>query len=340
MLIVGAIIGAGFATGKEISSFFGSPAPPLIALAVGLCLFLLCFGFCLLGSVLKAKDFADVNKKLLKKFGYVADFFLVLNSLIVLSAMLSGMDSLLNGVIPLSPLYSTFSGVICTLIVSKGLKSVINSRLLLAPVMVIIILAICLLNFGDTSPYLITSKSLGGAITYVCMNIMLACTALVGVNEKPKTIFWASLIAAFIMTMLMLFIIFALNGSDVADDDMPLIKLASESKLTYYPFLFAVAASIFTTMTTAMNGLTDFLGKKLDNVAAPCALILGLIVSNLGFAGVINYLYPIIGAAGIIYVVLCLTASVSNRNLFHCGNDEIHDARKQTKNNRRRHDKV
>ena len=235
--------------------------------------------------------------------------------------MLSGMDSLLNGVIPLSPLYSTFSGVICTLIVSKGLKSVINSSLLLAPVMVIIILAICLLNFGDTSPYPITSKSLGGAITYVCMNIMLACTALVGVNEKPKTIFWASLIAAFIMTMLMLFIIFALNGSDVADDDMPLIKLASESKLTYYPFLFAVAASIFTTMTTAMNGLTDFLGKKLDNVAAPCALILGLIVSNLGFAGVINYLYPIIGAAGIIYVVLCLTASVSNRNLFHCGND-------------------
>ena len=340
MLIVGAIIGAGFATGKEITSFFGSPASPVAAVVVGVGLFLLCSGFCLLGTALKAKDFTEANKKLLKKAGVVADIFLAFNSLIVLSAMLSGMDTLLNDVFPLSPLYSAFSGVLCAFVVSKGMKSVIGSSLFLAPVMVIIILAVCVLNFGDSHIYPVNLKSIGGAIVYVSMNIMLACTTLVGINEKPKTILWASLIAACVMTALMLAIIFTLNGSDAAGSDMPLMQLASKSKFTYYPFIFAVAASIFTTMTTAMSGLSNFLQNKLGEIAPPCALILGLLVSNLGFADVINILYPIIGILGVLYIVLCLAASVFNRRLFYCGDGKIHYSGKKTKNNGRSHNKV
>lgn len=319
MLIVGTIIGAGFASGKEITAFFGQNISPFVAPVVGLGIFLLCYLFCTIGRIFKSRDFGEVNHKLLGKLHVVADAFLLLNSLIVLSGMLSGMDSLFGEIFPIAPAYSIISGVLCAVIVAKGLKGLLSGNSVIVPFIILFIILVCCFNIGKPNfSFSFGPFTIPAVIIYVCMNIMLACTVLTTVDEKPKTVFWASLIAALIMTALMLVIILTLNNSDV-NSDMPLITIASStSKILYYVAVAAVATSVFTTMMTAMSGLTTWLtpltGDKRFAVAV--SLVAGLIVSNLGFNNVVAYLYPLIGIVGLIYVILCTYFLVKKSSAF------------------------
>lgn len=314
MLIVGTVIGAGFATGKEITAFFGKQISPFVALFVGLGLFVLCYMFCTIGRIFKCRDFGEVNRKMLKRTHFIADAFLLLNSLIVLSGMLSGMDSLFSPLLPIAPAYSIISGLLCAVIVAKGLKGLLGGNSIIVPFIILFIVLVCCFNIGASSVPKLRLSSIPAAIIYVCMNIMLACTVLTTVNEKPKTIFWASLIASVIITVLTLLIILTLNGNDT-NADMPLIAIAARSKLLYYASIAAVATSIFTTMMTAMSGLSSWIKELVgSNVfSVIISLIAGLIVSNFGFANVVSYLYPVIGFFGLIYVVLCMKYLVKKR---------------------------
>ncbi|MCH5164342.1 MAG: hypothetical protein J1F36_04930 [Clostridiales bacterium] len=332
MLIVGTIIGAGFASGKEISSFFGSNISPLVAPLVGLGIFLLCYLFCTIGRVFSSRDFGEVNQKLLGKLHVIADAFLLLNSLIVLSGMLSGMDSLFNSIFPIAPAYSIISGVLCAIIVAKGLKGLLKGNSIIVPFIILFIVLICCFNIGQPNfSFAFKPFTVPAIIIYVCMNIMLACTVLTTVDEKPKTVFWASLIAALIMTALMLLIILTLNGSET-NSEMPLITIASStSKVLYYVAVAAVATSIFTTMMTALSGLSGWLTPLTGNkhFAVAVSLIAGLIVSNLGFENVVAYLYPVIGLVGLIYVILCAyflaKKSFAFKKPFGKRNRKVHD---------------
>lgn len=336
MLIVGTIIGAGFATGKEIVAFFGSGISPLVAPVVGVGIFLLCLLFCTIGRMFKSPDFGEVNRRLLGKLHVVADAFLLLNSLIVLSGMLSGMDSLLDPIFPIAPAYSIISGILCALIVAKGLKGLLSGNSVIVPVIIVLIVLICCFNIGKPSFSMAFKPfTVPAAVIYVCMNIMLACTVLTTVNEKPKTVFWASLLAAVVMTVLMLLVILTLDSHDVSSD-MPLVAIAKSSPFLYYAAVAAVATAIFTTMMTAMSGLSSWLTELTGNLrfSVVVSLIAGMIVSNLGFENVVAYLYPLIGAFGLVYIVMCLLSLLKSRatfkKFFGKRNRKVHSGGKQT----------
>ncbi len=334
MLIVGTIIGAGFASGKEISSFFGK-ASPFVALVVGIGIFLLCYLFCTIGGMYKSHDFGEVNQKMFGKLHVMTDIILLLNSLIVLSGMLSGMNSLFNPIIHIAPTYSILSGVLCAVIVAKGINGLLKSNSVIVPFIILFIALVCCFNIDlpiSWQPFGILT--LPTSIIYVCMNIMLACTVLTTVDEKPKTVFWASLIAALIMTALMLLIILTLNNSDISSD-MPLIAIAANtSKVLYYIAVAAVGTSIFTTMMTALSGLSSWLAPLTgERFAVIASLILGLTLSNLGFNNVVSYLYPVIGIIGFIYVVACVAVVLKRspfKNPLYKRHAEIHNCGKKT----------
>lgn len=340
MLIVGTIIGAGFASGKEISSFFGEKISFWVAPLTGLGIFALCYLFCTIGRICKGNDFGEVNQRLLGKVHVVADFFLLLNSLIVLSGMLSGMDSLFSPLLPIAPAYSIISGILSAVIVAKGISGLLKGNSVIVPFVVVLIVVVCCFNIGKPS-FLFAFKpfTLPAVIVYVCMNIMLACTVLTSIDEKPKTVFWASLIAAVIMTILMSLVIFALNNSDVSTD-MPLVSAASKNKPLYFVAIAAIAAAIFTTMMTALGGLSSWLAPLTGDkkFSAAVSLVAGLIVSNLGFENVVAYLYPVIGLAGAVYIVLCIfflaKKSSAFKQFFDKRHGKIHDRRKKAQNHR------
>jgi len=311
-------VGAGFASGREIVSFFGDYPSIFIAPIVGAVFFLGCILFLSVGLKVKAHNITQANLLIMGNKHIVADIFLLFNGVVMLGGMLAAMNSLFDMVLPLSPLYAVLAGVLCAVLVARGLKGLLKSNAILMPIVVIIMIV--------TSVLAITRGGSGGGdrpiffaptlfnfpmiLIYMSMNMMLASTVLVSVHTFSKRqIVTASTIASITMTCLMGVLIWALNSSSDYLTPMPLLSMAMTSgAVLFYFALAAIAVSIFTSMMTAMVGLDSWLkpvvGGKWYSIVL--VLIAGLILSMLGFETVVAFLYPVIGLLGLVYIVWCI----------------------------------
>ena len=353
-LIIGTIIGAGFASGRELVSFFGSDISPFVAPLIGVAIFALSVVFLYIGSKLKSSNVSEVNRRIAGRCHVLVDSFLLVNNFIVLAGMLAGMDSLFSLVLNISPVWAIVSGVLCVFVVTKGIKGLLNCNSIVVPLIIVSLIGICAFSLHSGTVYGSAGFSCKTAITliaYVCMNMMLASTVLTTVGDmSKKQIFISSGIAAAIMTALILLLILALSGNPITSADMPVLELAKRiSPFVFGLILIVIAVSIFTTMLTAMSGLADWFCAIFGNRLYSCVfvLLIALSLSNLGFSGVVSYLYPVISVLGVIYTVMCLVyvlraSSLSKPfcKLFNKRNAEIHDGGKNTKNKRRSHHKV
>lgn len=339
MLIVGAVIGAGFASGREIISFFGNHISLWIAPACGLGYFIFNSLFLYLGSIVNKSNISEANKAIMGKFHFIADFFLLFNSLIVLSGMLAGMDSLFAEFIPLKPLFSVLSGIVCAFITVKGINGMIKVSNLIVPVIIVSLLALGIINIefpltisGDFKVY--------SLIIYIAMNLMLASGFFITLQEKnKKIILFSSLLSSVILTILMALLILALNNVGEYGD-MPTLSLCGSSTALKIIITATIAVSIFTTMLTAMSTLYSWLYATVKSKVFSVTLILtaALTVSFLGFSNVVAYLYPIIGFAGLIYMFCCgffvlkrsRLSSLFDNLLFNKRHRKIHKRSKNT----------
>ncbi len=353
MLIIGTIIGAGFASGRELVSFFGNRISPFTAVLCGLAIFALSVVFLFIGSKLKSTNVSEVNRRLAGRAHVVVDSFLLVNNFIVLAGMLAGMDSLGNLVVKISPVWSIVSGALCVFVVCRGVKGLLNCNSIVVPLIIVSLIFVCAVSaVGGGAPIKeFESKTLLTLVVYVCMNMMLASTVLTTMGEmSKKQIFISSGIAAAFMTVLILLLILALNNNPLQSSDMPVLEMARKiSPIAFGLILVVIAVSIFTTMLTAMSGLTAWFSSVFGSriYSSVFVLLLALALSNLGFSNVVSYLYPVIGVLGVVYTVLCLiyVARVTClakplSKLFDKRDAHIHNGGKNTQNKRRRHNKV
>lgn len=306
MLIVGTMIGAGFASGREIVSFFGSTPNMFIALIAGVLVFGCSSLFLFVGRRVKKSDMGEVNGEVFGKLRPIADVFMLFNSMTVLGAMLAGTDSLTAEFINLRPFGSIILGGCCAVIAVKGLSGVIKANAVLVPVMVVF-LFVCSIAAIDF-PFAPQSAAISpySVVLYVSMNMILGGGVLTTVHKlSPREILLASSVAAVAIAGLLMFIMGALQSSSAAQADMPMLLIALKSgKTMYFLCMPIIAASIFTTMLSAFKSVYDyvygFIGKKI--ISAVAVLIGGLVVGAFGFSNVVGALYPIIGGVGLLYL--------------------------------------
>ena len=109
--IVGAIIGAGFASGKEIIVFFKESGLNYLSVFY---VALLIFGFCLVflsvGSKINSTSIVKVNQALGGKLSNLFNLLTVFNCVIVLSAMLGGVNEIGSQIFK--------SGVVCSVAIA------------------------------------------------------------------------------------------------------------------------------------------------------------------------------------------------------------------------------
>lgn len=310
MLIVGTIIGAGFASGAEMVSFFGKKGiSPLTAVICGVLIFLCCALFLYLGSKLRPKDVGELNLKTTGKLHTACDIFLLINSLIVTAGMLAAFTTIGQSVYSPFPLYSLVFGIIAAIVVCKGIRSVIKVNAVVLPVVIITMITVCALslNHAVLDCDFFQAKPLM-SLVYVCMNMVLACSALTSVHKlKPKEIILSALFAAVVICALMIMLIFALNSTGDFYTALPTLSMAKNiSPILFGLMLAAMSVSVFTTLLTAMNCLTDYAAGIFKNrkISAFVVLIVGLVLSNLGFEKVVGLLYPVIGGVGACYIII------------------------------------
>lgn len=186
MLIIGTVIGAGFASGREIVAFFGPSPSPLVALACAVLVFVMCCVFLLVGRKAHADDIGEVNRKLFGRFDVVLNICLLFNSVVSLSAMLAGFDSLFGSIYPLKPLYSVLFAVISTLVVMKGLNGLFKCNGALVPVLIAVIALVTVLSVSSPSCGTFDFKTAYRSVTYIGMNMMLAAAVLTTVHGLSK----------------------------------------------------------------------------------------------------------------------------------------------------------
>jgi len=316
LLILGSILGAGFASGRELISFFGLGISPIvIAIIVAALIFGVSSVFLFIGSRLNAKKISDVNRALVGRFRLATDAVLLVNSFIVLAAMLGAANSLGYSITGLNlPIYAAVLVLLSSLLALKGAKGLATANKIVVPIMTILLLIIAIrtvmLAVGTDNNYTVNAGSVWQAIVFVCMNMLLASTVITTQGRlNKKTIVASSAIAAIVLGALVFILLSALNANSDITSDMPVLTMARHIHVAvYWLMVIMLAAGIFTTMLTALVGLVSwftpiFGGKRFS---AAVVSVLGLVLANLGFATVVRVMYPIIGILGVIYVAIAL----------------------------------
>lgn len=336
MTILAGIIGAGFASGKEIVSFFGSAgywAIPFLVIAGGL--FFCCFFiFSWIGKFVKPKSISDLTSAVFGRAGIFVDFGFILSSFITLSSMLAGCDSI--GTLIFGSGYnfcyiSILTAIIVAIIVAVGLKYIYKVTDFIMPVLLGMIFIVLLLHLFTQTPQQVAPENINFnffsifiySILYVSMNSFYNIFIIAKSSEfmDKKQIGKASTIASSILFVLILLVFISImrGGNLVFLSDMPMINisfgLGSPIGIIYSIMLWL---AIFTTICISAYTIREWLGRAIKNkfICSVIVLTLGFIFSRFGFANIVKIFYPIEGIFGLFFIIYLVVYYFKNKKVY------------------------
>lgn len=279
MIYIGTVIGAGFASGKEIAVYFDSLSP-LTAILSGILLGALGGFFMYAGY--KGRFFEPPWFKLLT----------VICSFITLAAMCSGAGEIIP--FPCSGVLLTALAVAAGVL---GIKFLGKLNGILVPV---IIFCILFLFFKNGNVFITGSYLPFKPILYSALNLLIAGSLMAeqGKSLSKKEIVLSSVISAAVMSCL----IFALCCLTIGNDSaMPLKEIASYMGFPIISSLLILLA-IFTTMVSSAKLIYDyFKGLKLSPFFSSfMTLVPTVALSFIGFSAIVKYGYAFVSVAGLV----------------------------------------
>jgi len=321
-IYIGTIIGAGFASGQEIISFFTIYGIyGLLGIAVASIFFFLLGNIILRQSIQKKSQcLRDIllplaGGKLMFIFDLMMDIFCLTGYYI----MLSGCGAVLEESFNLN--YMTVIVSLSSILVwclSKEFTGIAEFNKLLVSMILVLTIIIgfaCLQDWkGNSGIYVRHHKGnwLVASVLYVSYNITLALAVLSSLgtytNEAGAAL-GASAIGAlgiFLMGALMWFITWT-NLPSLYEVQVPLLRVARRHG--YFLFLSSVIVLLSSMITTAL-GLGFSFVKSLSRrfgfnyKRAVYFLFFGIPLTKYSFAGLINGIYPLMGKLSIFFAIL------------------------------------
>lgn len=330
---VGAVIGAGYASGQEVLQFFAGYGFIGIVGALVTMVMLAWYGsvFMELGHQLKTNSHRVVLNYLCgKKVGFFADFILLFFMFGVISIMFSGGGAAINQYWGLPSVAGKIIIALMTLLtVILGFTSSVRALGVISPFMIIAVIVISIITFTsnadqlasvdasiatlapDTAtPYWWTS-----AIVYVSYNVIPGVSTFASIGNKEanlKTVRMAGVMGGMTLGICLLFIIMAIlsNLENVMSYELPFLELAREiGPITGLLFSVVLVVAVF---TTAVSNLYGFVIRFYDSDAETSkfrmltvvVVVLSLLASLFPFSTLVGTLYPALGVLGL-YVLVC-----------------------------------
>ena len=323
MLILGAVIGAGFASGQEIVVFFAQYG---FASIISAFLFFILFSYGIY-EILKYGKNKQKNPNFIKKYpkNYIFNSFEGIIFLIFSATMVAGAEELLNEYVFYLPFkaWSVLILLLAVLISSKGLKWIITTNKILVPLIIIFSVLVCVLSFffSPHSDFTLTFDIPNFAFLGVSGTLYATCNLMVvnkitcdlGEKIKEKSIKKVAIICGSVLFCLITLIIIALllNDNSVLFTSLPMIYLAFMiSKPMGQIYCGIILFCIFTTLTSTLYSFNEGVKVKLKNekFSIIVSSVMVFILSMFGFDSIVRYSYPIIGVLGIIMLY-----SIKNR---------------------------
>lgn len=322
---IGTIIGAGFATGKEIVQFFSQFGfYGLLGIVVSGCLFIFLGAKIMLAAIdVQAKSFEEFNAYLFGgKFGLAATFVQFLMLIGVTGVMLSGTGALFEERfhIPAN------AGILLTiavgfLIMKKGISGLLAVNVFVVPLMVIFHLytaseAIAqpdfLQNLFMKEAPNHTWKIWTSPFSYTAFNLALAQAVLVPLAFEIKdrqTIKKGAFLGGAVLTCLMVAShVSLIQLVDVTEYDIPMAQVV-EQLIPAFHFIYAflIYGEIFTSVIGNAYGLKQQLETHIRWPSSLLFLLIffaGFLLSQISYGTLLGFLYPLFGMISLLFLIL------------------------------------
>ena len=328
-VIIGTLIGAGFASGQEVYLFFFSYGMKgligilISSIIIGVVIYST-FNILNKYKINTYKDFLNILIPKNTKLKIIANFIINIFILITFFIMIAGFGAYFEQEIGINRLVGSLILEIITFIVfMTSIKGVVKVNELIVPILIGFIFIIGIISIKDThilnlENYVIRTNYTNfalSAVLYSSYNSILLIPVLITLNnyvKNKKQIFYISFISA-IVTILLSVIIFLLLvrvDVDISKLEMPVVYVVSNMfKILRYIYGVIILGSIF---TTAISLGVSFLQNTAKNKKGYTQIsiimcITSVIISKFGFSNLVSLLYPIFGYLGLIQILrLCV----------------------------------
>jgi uncharacterized membrane protein YkvI len=331
-VIIGTLIGAGFASGQEIYLFFFSYGLKGIIGIVISSLLIVFVIYKTLEILKKSKsntylDFLDVimNSNFKEKNNFlnlknIINKIINLFILITFFIMVAGFGAYFEQEFGINSLIgSSILALLSFIVFMTNTKGVIKANEILVPILIIFLVIIGFINLKNVNllkigNYVTETNNLNfilSAVLYCSYNSILLIPVLITLKDfvkSKKQIISVSLISSVIAIILSLiiFLLLVRVDVDITELEMPAVYVVSNMfKFLRLVYGFIILGSIFTTSVSLGNSFLQntVKSKKGYTQIAAIMCIISVLVSKIGFSNLINLLYPVFGYLGLIQIL-------------------------------------
>jgi len=321
LVIIGALIGAGFASGQEIFSFFyiygknGIYGILIMSILIGIFIYK-SLKIIYQKQVYNYNDFLNLfikNTKIRNVILWIVNVLLLVSFYI----MVAGFGAYFEQEIGINRIIgSIVLNLLCVIVFFLNIKGVLKASNFIVPFLIFFIFFIGIKNIVQIRTidfYQMKNNWILSMLIYNSYNFILLMPVLISLKKqitKEKNIKKVSILVTIIILILSISIFFLLlnaNIKEIENQEMPIVYIISNYFNKYKKiYAFIVLASIFTTAISVGIGFLQNISKNSNSypqfVLFMC--ITSLLMSNIGFSKLLNFIYPVFGYIGILQIVI------------------------------------
>ena len=317
-MLVGTIVGAGFLSGAELVRFFPSEGYLSYAIISAL-LYAGCF-YLLYRCGAKFGGFTGTVNALFGKGSQIIRCVMLISSLVICASMFAGLNAAAEegfGWESTFPLAALLAAPLLYFLSGKGVKGLFWVNLALVPFILIFVIAHAGVSYepGLSGYHLQVFSYLFSILIYVAMNCFLSAPLICDAGAEGENggggCIMASALIGFCTAVLLSNI--AAAGEGAQNAQMPFLYALGEEKIKVI-FSLVCSCGILTTLFSSWYPLhTAMQGKRHAKVWRAALLAAAFELSLFGLKPIIQFVYPLVGAAGAIFLAVC---AVRSRLLF------------------------
>lgn len=326
-VIIGTIIGAGFASGKEIYTFFcvygtnGLFGILISNFIIGLVIYLT-FQIVINNNIKTYSDFIKClvgsNKILNYTINNIMNIFLLISFIV----MVSGFGAYFNQEFNIPAIFGALIiSVLAFFTFFKDIDGIVKINTFLIPILIFLII---LLGFKEgISSFAINSFPTASGFSWILRSILYASynsivlipiiINLQNLLSNKKQVKYVIGFTLFIMVLMSIIIygVLILNVSEIENIEIPIVFIANKFGIIYkYLYGLVILIAIFTTAISEGYSFLENVAKSKKQYFIYSILIcfLSIAFSNIGFGKLLDLLYPLLGYLGLLQIgVLCFS---------------------------------
>lgn len=329
LVIIGALVGAGFASGQEIFSFFYLYGLYGVFGIILMCIlmYILIYKTLKIIYLNKIDNYNEFLKLFLKENKANKIINIIINILLLFSffIMVAGFGAYFEQELGINRLFGSFLfSFLCAIVFFLDIKGILKISNIVVPLLIIFIIFIGIkniLNIQDIKLIRTKNNWIMSSILYTSYNLILLIPVLISLRKQIskelniKYIAFFSSIIINILAILIFMLMAEWNLIDLEKQEMPAIYIVRNKFFEFRNmYAFIILASIFTTAISVGIGFLQNISKNKKSYTQYVIImcITSLFITKIGFSKVMNFIYPVFGYFGIMQIVLILTRKLKN----------------------------